>query len=123
MLFNYRENIVTSKNSGKRRGVSSVEYAAMVLLIIAGMVVMQKYVLRSMAGHWKSVGDSFGFGRQYDPAKTKECMYDMTVNKWIGVGCFDSCIKACDSSFGVGANLVCETACHTNPGCIGFCPQ
>ena len=103
MLFNYRDN--------KRRAVSTIEYTMMVVLLFAAIVVMQKYIFRGMSGRWRSVSDTFGYGRQYDPAKTTECIYDMTINDWVGKGCFDSCIAKCDTKYGIGANLDCEALC------------
>ena len=112
MFFNFRER--------KKKGASTLEYSMMIIAIIACMLVMQKYIFRSMGGRWKNIGDTFGFGRQYDAAKTTECIYDMTVDAWIGLSCLDSCIAACDTSFGVGTNKICERAC---PGsCIPACP-
>ena len=112
MLFNYREN--------RKNGVSTIEYVMMIVVLIAAMLVMQKYILRAMSGRWRNIGDSFGFGRQYDPKKTTECIYDMSVNDWIGLGCYEGCITSCDVNYGVDANKVCEVACPAT--CLGVCP-
>ena len=103
-----------------KRGTSAIEYVVMIIIIIGAMLLIQKYLLRGIAGKWRDVGDTWGYGRQFDPKKTTECLYDMTVNKWILYGCFEACISACDSKYGIDANLVCEANCPKDPTCA--CP-
>lgn len=57
----------------KIRAVSTIEYAVLCVLIITGLIVMRRPILRVMMGRWKMVGDSFGTGQQLDPTKTLEC--------------------------------------------------
>ena len=72
-----------------------VEYVILILFVITVILVMQKYIARSMSGHWKSVGDSFGYGRQYDPNKTLECGFDVDAvgGGWYNIACYE---EKCD---------------------------
>ncbi len=54
------------------KGASTLEYATMIVVLIAVMLIMQKYVWQAISGRWRAAGDSFGFGRQYLPSRTKE---------------------------------------------------
>lgn len=49
------------------RGSFSVEYAVMAAVIAAALVAMAVYMQRSLAGRWRTVGDTFGYGKQYQP--------------------------------------------------------
>ena len=48
-----------------------IEYAVLIAVVAAAMVGMSVYARRALAGRWKSVGDAFGYGRQYEPNVTK----------------------------------------------------
>lgn len=49
----------------RQRGQSTLEYALLIAAVVAGLVVMQMYVKRGMAGRLKSATDELG--EQYDP--------------------------------------------------------
>lgn len=49
-----------------RQGFLSLEYALLIAIVIAALVGMAFYFQRSLSGKWREVGDSFGFGRQYN---------------------------------------------------------
>ena len=53
-----------------RWGGFTIEYLVLSAIVIAALITMAVYVERGLAGKWRSVGDSFGFGRQYEPGKT-----------------------------------------------------
>ncbi len=84
-----------------KRAASIIEYTMLFVVVMATMVVMQKYVLRAVSGRWKTVGDSFGFGRQYDPKKTLECAYYTNGNFWYEVPCAQSnnCVFGDDACY------------------------
>jgi len=76
------------------KGASTIEYATVIMFIIAALLITQKYILRSFMGRWKTAGDSFGHGRQYDPRPfgvngeeggTLECYWNTTTNSWLSV--------------------------------------
>ena len=51
----------------RRDGMLAVEFAALVVFVAAALAVMAFYVKRGLSGRWRSVGDTFGYGRQYQP--------------------------------------------------------
>jgi len=51
----------------KRKGSTAIEYAVLIAIFIAALLTMSVYIKRAISGKWRSVGDSFGFGRLYDP--------------------------------------------------------
>ena len=53
-----------------RQGGFTVEYAVVVVVVIAALLGMAVMVKRGLAGRWRSVGDTFGHGRQYEPGVT-----------------------------------------------------
>ena len=50
-----------------KRGSFSLEYAVTVVVVVAAMVGMGVCFKRALAGKWRGIGDSFGYGRQYEP--------------------------------------------------------
>ncbi len=48
----------------RQRGVSIVESAMLIAVVIAVLLVMQFYIKRAINGRWKEAGDVFGYGRQ-----------------------------------------------------------
>ncbi len=53
-----------------RRGQSALEYAALAAIVAAALVGMSVYTKRALMGKWRTVGDAFGSGRQFEPART-----------------------------------------------------
>jgi len=47
-------------------GTSTLEYAILIAITAAALIAMSGYVKKAISGKWRSVGDSFGFGRQYE---------------------------------------------------------
>lgn len=79
----------------KTTGQSLIEYVTLIVLILGAFLVFQKYIARGFAGRWKSVGESMGQGRIYDPRMTTECIFDsLHTNRWYDKACFDS--SGCD---------------------------
>lgn len=82
------------KQINKYKAQSTLEFMVLLFFILGAFLVFQKYIVRSISGRWKTVGDSFGYGRQFDPKKTRECAYDHRFfNIWYNETCFD---KNCD---------------------------
>lgn len=48
-------------------GSLSVEYAVLIAVVVATLVGMSVVLKRGLSGKWRSVGDVFGYGRQYQP--------------------------------------------------------
>ena len=59
---------ITSSLSSKGQGV--IEYTILIAILVAVLVGMASYVQRALAGKWRDVGDTFGYGRQYEPGVT-----------------------------------------------------
>ena len=57
-----------------RKGQSTVEYALIIAVVIAGLLLMQHYIKRGYAGKLKSSADDMG--EQFDPVT-----YSATFNK------------------------------------------
>lgn len=49
----------------KRKGQSTLEYALIIAVVVAGLLLMQHYVRRGFAGRLKQASDDMG--EQYDP--------------------------------------------------------
>jgi len=48
------------------RGMSVVEYAMVITLLVAAFMGIQIYLKRAICGRWRQTADTFGFGRQYN---------------------------------------------------------
>jgi hypothetical protein len=99
----------------KRNGQSATEYVYFLLIISIVFFLFQKYLVRGVSGRLKSVGDSFGSGRIYDPNKTTECAFDFQyTNTWYDAKKF----------FGEGGCGVRDCLAQTaSPSACGSCIQ
>lgn len=52
------------------RGAFVTEYAIVVAILAAALLAMTLVVKRGLSGRWRSVADTFGHGRQYEPGRT-----------------------------------------------------
>lgn len=52
----------------KRKGQSTLEYALIIGIVVAGLLLMQHYVKRGLSGSYRERSDDLG--SQYDPHKT-----------------------------------------------------
>ena len=50
----------------RRDGSFSLEYATLVVIVAAAMAGMAIYIKRALMGKWRTVGDTFGHGKQYE---------------------------------------------------------
>ena len=50
------------------KGMSTLEYVVVVVVAVAAFVGMSIYLKRGLEGKWRAVGDTFGYGKQYDPS-------------------------------------------------------
>jgi len=57
-------------HAARRKGQTALEYAVVIAVVVAALVGMSVYVKRAMSGKWRQVGDTFGYGRQFEPGKT-----------------------------------------------------
>lgn len=54
----------------RRRGFSSLEYVVLAAVVAAALTSLAVYTKRALMGKWRTVGDTFGHGRQYEPGVT-----------------------------------------------------
>ncbi|MCA9405911.1 MAG: hypothetical protein KC684_05195 [Candidatus Omnitrophica bacterium] len=99
-----------------KKAQSTLEYILVLTFIITAFMVFQKYMLRSIAGRWKTTGDSMGYERQYDPNKTLECafFYNFDINQWYDY-------KQCDQTCLESACLLSSATRATCQACIDSC--
>ncbi|MBN1870034.1 MAG: hypothetical protein JW847_05610 [Candidatus Omnitrophica bacterium] len=112
------------RRNRKNFGQSVMEFAALIIFILAVFIVFQKYIVRGFTGRWKSIGDGLGEGRIYDPKKTIECaaskFFDDWPNPiWYNRTCFekeceDECLRSTRES---GACAGCLTGTCSSPYC------
>ena len=50
----------------RQKGVSVLEYAALIAIVVAALLGMAVYFRRSLSGKWRQAADTFAGGRQYD---------------------------------------------------------
>ncbi|MCA9400080.1 MAG: hypothetical protein KC713_00515 [Candidatus Omnitrophica bacterium] len=94
------------RNIRKHVGQSAPEYMILVIFIMAGLILFQKYIMRSLAGRWKQAGDGLGAGRLYDPEHSRQCAYDyMYSNLWYDYRCYE---LTCDCLSGLSNKTTCE---------------
>lgn len=97
---------------------STIEYVFFLMIVLTIFVYFQKYLVKGIAGRFRTVGDSFAQGRLYDGnrEKTIECSFDVYTDSglWYDSRCFyDTCgIKDCVSTAASeGACRDCITSC------------
>ena len=106
------------------RGRSIIEYAVLVIIILTALYFMKGPILHALYGRWKTAGDSFAFGRQYDPKGTSACTHVTLSDNtgiWYDERCFDSRRGACDRSGDADAVAACEQGIMN--GCTANCPK
>ncbi|MBI3319007.1 MAG: GxxExxY protein [Candidatus Omnitrophica bacterium] len=67
---NPRESASYIRGHPRLQGQSMIEYAALIAVTVAALVGMSVYMKRALNGKWRQVGDTFGFGRQYERCVT-----------------------------------------------------
>lgn len=54
-----------------RRGMTTLEYAVVILAVAVALLAMQNYLKRAVSSKWREAADSFGNGRQYESQGAK----------------------------------------------------
>ena len=101
--------------SRKSNGQAAIEYVVVIVIFLIALLVFQKYIVRAFSGRWKTVGDSIGDGRIYDPNHTLECGFDSVLtNAWYDRKCFErDCTDQCFSLAREESECkTCITACQ-----------
>ncbi len=50
----------------KGKGVSILEYAILISVLLLALFAMQNYLRRAVSSKWREAADAFGGGRQYE---------------------------------------------------------
>ena len=89
----------------QQRAVSTIEYVIVIVMFLTAILLMQKQIARAFFGRWKGLGDTFGQGGQYDPARTVECQrvakrdfVGGLYGRWYFSPAFDCCMETTASS-------------------------
>jgi len=66
----------------KRNGQSTVEYACVLAIMIAAVIIMSVYIKRGIQGHWHSQTSDL-FPEQFDPVNTTQVVpLSITVSNY-----------------------------------------
>jgi hypothetical protein len=79
-----------------KKGFSVVEYVVLFVIIISAFLVMRTHMQRGIYSMWGQAGQSFAYGRQYDPQKTIECAFDEQSKLWYDHNCYQSLSPSCN---------------------------
>jgi hypothetical protein len=85
----------------RKKAFAIMEYFVLFVILMTAFLTFKDYILRGMAGKWKSAADQFGHGRQYHPTDSVECAYESFFNPvantysgtWYDVTCVEN--KGC----------------------------
>ena len=89
-----------------KKAVIIIEYAALIMFLLAAFWTFRSYIVRGFYGRWQAAGDAFGHGRQYDPRPfglggdgggTADCMW----------------VEYCPSASWIAATQTCSAALNT----------
>ncbi len=97
-----------------KKAFSVVEYTVLFVIIIGVFIIMRPYIQRGVFGMWGQSGQSFAFGRQYDPQRTIECDFDVQSNVWYDHNCAAAQCPSADSNCIESAVAGCQTNSCTN---------
>jgi len=102
----------------RRKAQSIMEFLALISFILAVFFIFQKYISRGFVGRMKATGDTWGYGRQYDPDITSNCRTSLSsLDRWIDTDCFEAndCHTACLGFESDDATCsACEDLCDTD---------
>lgn len=78
----------------RKNGQATLEGIMVVVFVLTALFIFQKYILRAFSGRWRQTGETFSYGRQFDPEKTIECRFyenaDRSIQIWYEAGCFET---------------------------------
>lgn len=123
-----------------------IEYIILFVMFLSAILVMHKQVGRVFLGRWKDLGDTFGYGEQYDVNATVECgryvprVFNAAAqqngwgnNVWYEQKCFECCRyinsqtgsyqQACQGFSPPSGLAACRSSALTEYGKSGCCAQ
>ncbi len=54
----------------RREGQFTIEFVLFIAIIVIALYGCQRMLKAALMGRWRSVADSYGFGRQFEPKRT-----------------------------------------------------
>ena len=78
MMTHERSKQGVFNNRRAKRGASVVEYIVLTMMITGALYVMKDSISRGIFAKFKSAGDSYAYGRQYDAKRSSVCKTDLT---------------------------------------------
>ncbi|MBF0386472.1 MAG: hypothetical protein HQL20_01290 [Candidatus Omnitrophica bacterium] len=106
------------KTTVPKKAFALVEYMVLIIVVISCLLAFRGYIQRAYQGQMATAGESFAFGRQYDPNDTIACVYDDKEDIWYSQACYDHqhAVSGCKSS--INYILCTNTAMHA---CLNGC--
>ncbi len=98
-----------NKQVNQRKAFAVIEYLVMVAIIVLTFITFRFYVQHGYQGQMARTGESFAFGRQYDPEDTIVCAYD---GFWYSEACYNHQIGLGSTS--AAAKLICRDQAGCN---------
>ena len=96
-----------------KKAFAVIEYTVLFVIVIGAFLIMRNYIQRGIFGLWGQTGQSFAFGRQYDPQKTMECSFDPQSGLWYD----DNCFQSVSNRTCVSGDIACQEAIITGGSC------
>ncbi len=111
-----------------KKGFGMIEYTVLIVIVMVALYFMRGQIQGAFFGRWKTAGDSFGVGRQYDPGRTNECSYfnDFDTNTGIATGdgfwydqrCFENIRSRCAVGDTVCEKKLIKDNCVQGTACV-----
>ncbi len=74
-----------------RKGLSIIEYAVLIVMVLSALFIFKDQIKRAFFGRYKSAGDSFAYGRQYEGPRTLDCAHRTidSADVWYDQSCYE----------------------------------
>ena len=74
-----------------RQAFAVMEYVMLCIILAAALYSFRYYIQRGFQGQYRRSGETFAFGRQYNPTASRDCAFDPAANSiWYETGCFNN---------------------------------
>lgn len=93
-----------------RRGLSTIEYLGLLLVIMGLLAVSGQFVRNLIQGYFRSSGEQLSYLRQHDPHRTRDCVWDDRLLVWYSEKCFEYYARSTQ----LGADDVTTMTCNQN---------
>ncbi|MBF0595773.1 MAG: hypothetical protein HQL22_12520 [Candidatus Omnitrophica bacterium] len=82
------------KRRAYKNAFAFLEYLVLIVVIVSAFIAFRFYVQRGYQGQMERSGESFAFGRQYDPNDTMACVYNDKLYVWYAEACAEHQFRA-----------------------------